>query len=104
MSEKVKVARKPIYLNTRSLTSHLCESYLGCLALSSTDLDTVFGPYIFFPLISSLTWLGGLLALIAIWARDGKPRYQDDEASVVFISDVGAAHHVSWLSLTECQC
>jgi hypothetical protein len=57
-------------------------------------LTLVFGPYVFFPLIAALTWCGGLLALVSLWARAGKPRYQGDEASVVFISDVGATYKV----------
>lgn len=54
----------------------------------------VFGPYIYFPLISGLVWFGGVLALLLLWVTDGKPRYRGDEASVVFISDVGAVHKV----------
>ncbi|KAK1927747.1 Frag1/DRAM/Sfk1 family-domain-containing protein [Papiliotrema laurentii] len=69
------MARLPLHLNTRTFTSHL-----------------FFGPYIFIPLIGGLTWLGGILALLLLWVTDGKPRYRGDEASVVFISDVGAVH------------
>jgi hypothetical protein len=61
---------KPYYLNQRTLFSHF-----------------FFGPYVLFPIISGLTWLGGLLALIAIWVKQGKPRYKSDEATVVFVSD-----------------
>lgn len=43
--KKIK-AHRPLHLNTHTLTSHL-----------------FFGPYIFFPLIAALTWLGGLLAV-----------------------------------------
>ena len=31
---------------------------------------------------------------VSLWALAGKPRYQGDEASVVFISDVGATYKV----------
>lgn len=70
-----KKARKPPHLNTRTLTSHL-----------------FFGPYVFFPLLATLVWLGGILALLLLWVTNGKPRYRGDEATVVFISDVGAVH------------
>ena len=32
--------------------------------------------------------------MLLLWVTDGKPRYRGDEASVVFISDVGAVHKV----------
>ncbi|RSH92713.1 hypothetical protein EHS25_008159 [Saitozyma podzolica] len=74
------MARLPLYLNTRTFTSHL-----------------FFGPYIFFPLFAALVWLGGILALLGLWVKDGKPRYRGDEASVVFISDVGAVHQTLFI-------
>lgn len=61
---------KPAYLNQRSLLTHF-----------------IFGPYVLLPIISSLVWLGGLLALIGLWTSQGKPKYRGDEASVVFVSD-----------------
>lgn len=76
------MARLPLHLNTRTFTSHL-----------------FFGPYIFFPIIAGLTWLGGILALLLLWVTDGKPRYRGDEASVVFISDVGAVHKTLFICI-----
>jgi len=67
--------RLPLFLNTRTFASHL-----------------VFGPYIWFPIVGGLTWLGGLLALISLWAKAGRPRYRPGEAKVVFISDIGATY------------
>ena len=58
-------------------------------------LHPVFGPYVFLPLIAGFTWFGGILALLGLWVHSGKPRYRSTEASVVFISDVGATYHVS---------
>ncbi|WWD18139.1 hypothetical protein CI109_102588 [Kwoniella shandongensis] len=75
-------ARLPLHLNTRTLTSHF-----------------FFGPYVLLPLISALTWLGGLLALLGLWVVSGKPRYKSDEASVVFISDVGATHQTLFICI-----
>jgi len=73
---------KPVYLRPRNITSHL-----------------FFGPYVFFPLLSAATWLGGIIALLVLWVRAGKPRYQPDEATVVFISDVGADHHKLFMGI-----
>jgi hypothetical protein len=58
-------------------------------------LTAVYGPYIYFPLIGGLAWCANILALLLLWVTDGKPKYRGDEASVVFISDVGAVHKVS---------
>ncbi|KAH8084770.1 Frag1/DRAM/Sfk1 family-domain-containing protein [Filobasidium floriforme] len=74
---------KPAYLNQRSLLTHF-----------------IFGPYVLLPIISSLVWLGGLLALIGLWTSQGKPKYRGDEASVVFVSDVGAANHTLFICIT----
>ncbi|EIW72868.1 hypothetical protein TREMEDRAFT_25124 [Tremella mesenterica DSM 1558] len=74
--------RLPHWLNQRTLTSHF-----------------LFGPYVFFPLLAAFTWLGGLLALLGLWVHDGKPRYESDEASVVFISDTGAAHKTLFICI-----
>ncbi|WWC60534.1 uncharacterized protein I303_103108 [Kwoniella dejecticola CBS 10117] len=75
-------SRRPIWLNQNTLTSHL-----------------FFGPYVLFPILAALTWLGGILALLGLWVKDGKPRYQPDEASVVFISDVGATHQKTFIGI-----
>lgn len=72
VTDDTTVPRKPIHLNQRTPIAHL-----------------FFGPYVFFPVIAMGTWCGGLLALLGLWVKSGKPRYQSDEASVVFISDVG---------------
>jgi len=71
-----KLPRKPIYLDTRTLTSHI-----------------FFGPYVWLPIIATLVWLANLLTLMALWARAGKPQYKPDEGSkIVYISDVAAVH------------
>lgn len=41
--------------------------------------------------------------MVSLWAKAGKPRYQEDEASVVFISDVGATYKVSSVSDSSCS-
>ena len=33
-----------------------------------------------------------IVGLLGLWAMDGFPRYENTEANIVFISDVGAAH------------
>jgi hypothetical protein len=70
-----EAARRPLYLNQRTPVAHL-----------------FFGPYVFLPVAAMATWCGGLLALLGLWVHSGKPRYQSDEASVVFISDVGGEY------------
>jgi hypothetical protein len=64
------------------------------LGLALAHLHSVFGPYVFIPIITTLAWLSGLLALMAIWVRDGKPNYAPKEADVVFISNVAGKHKV----------
>jgi hypothetical protein len=34
--------------------------------------------------------MGGLIAMLAIWANEGHPQYQPNEGTIVYISDVGA--------------
>jgi hypothetical protein len=46
--------------------------------------------YAWVPLFSGLVFLGGLIAMLAIWAAEGHPVYQDREGSIAYISDVGA--------------
>ncbi|KAK4685722.1 hypothetical protein P7C73_g4420, partial [Tremellales sp. Uapishka_1] len=98
-----KAPRKPLYLNTRTLTSHLSERdplilrYAAKLTIAR--LLAVFGPYVWFPIISAFTWLGGLLALLGLWVHAGKPRYMAKEASVVFISDVGATYKTLFICI-----
>ncbi|WWC68425.1 uncharacterized protein I206_102352 [Kwoniella pini CBS 10737] len=75
-------SRRPLWLNQNTLTAHI-----------------FFGPYVLFPILAALTWLGGILALLGLWVKDGKPRYQSDEASVVFISDVGATHQKTFIGI-----
>lgn len=104
------MARLPLKLNTRTFTSHLVRSS----NLSFPDTLQHYGPYMYLPLIATLVWLGGLLALVGLWAAAGKPRYMGDEASVVsatvklefgpdrlqvFISDVGAAHKTLFICI-----
>lgn len=67
---KADVKDKPAYLNQRNIFTHF-----------------IFGPYVLLPILSSLVWLGGLLAMIGLWTSQGKPKYRGDEATVVFVSD-----------------
>ncbi|WWC88108.1 uncharacterized protein L201_003012 [Kwoniella dendrophila CBS 6074] len=85
MSKAADGSRKPIYLNQRSLTSHF-----------------FFGPYVLFPILAALIWFGGILALLGLWVHAGKPRYKSDEASVVFISDVGATYQKLFIGICAC--
>ncbi|KAI5449312.1 hypothetical protein NCC49_004814 [Naganishia albida] len=77
-----EAATRPLHLNQRTPVAHL-----------------FFGPYVWFPVVAMGTWLGGLLALLGLWVHSGKPRYQGDEASVVFISDVGANYKTLFICI-----
>jgi hypothetical protein len=46
--------------------------------------------YAWIPLISGLVFISGLIAMLAIWAAEGRPRYKSDSGSIAYISDVGA--------------
>lgn len=54
----------------------------------------------FFPILATLVWFAGILAMLLLWVTDGKPRYRGDEASTVFISDVGAVHKKLFIGIT----
>lgn len=57
--------------------------------------------YAWFPLISAFTWFGGLVALLSIWTAQGKPQYQPDEGTIVYISDVGANQKPLFIAITS---
>ena len=46
--------------------------------------------YAWIPLCACLVWLGGVIALLAIWIAEGRPNYVSGEGSIVYISDIGA--------------
>lgn len=41
-----------------------------------------------------------IVGLLGLWSADGFPRYQSTEANIVFISDVGAAHHAFFIVIS----
>jgi len=52
-----------------------------------------YGNYIYAPIFATAVWFATLLGLLLWWvATDDAKAYQRDEATVVFISDSGAAH------------
>ncbi|GMK54203.1 hypothetical protein CspeluHIS016_0107890 [Cutaneotrichosporon spelunceum] len=79
-----KKRRLPYLLNTRTLGSHL-----------------FFGPYVYLPIITGLTWLGGLLALMGLWTASGKPRYRPTQGSIVFVSHVAGVHRTLFICITS---
>ncbi|OAF60240.1 hypothetical protein VC83_02969 [Pseudogymnoascus destructans] len=48
--------------------------------------------YWVFPVVSGLTWLGMLIAMLVVWTTSGRPHYPSMEPpqSIAYISDVGA--------------
>lgn len=57
--------------------------------------------YAWIPAFSAVVWFGGLVALLAIWTAQGKPRY-GDTASVQYISDIGADNKTLFIVITSC--
>ncbi|CAO1623404.1 unnamed protein product [Parajaminaea phylloscopi] len=47
------------------------------------------------PILTTGLWLCDVIGLLVLWSRDGFPQYQENDASFVFISDVGA-NHKTW--------
>ncbi|BEI86151.1 hypothetical protein CcaverHIS002_0604380 [Cutaneotrichosporon cavernicola] len=82
--EAARKPKLPYILDTRRLGSRI-----------------FFGPYVYFPLIAGLTWLGGLLALIGLWAAAGKPRYRPTQGSIVFVSHVAGVHRTLFICITS---
>ncbi|KFY39156.1 hypothetical protein V494_04101 [Pseudogymnoascus sp. VKM F-4513 (FW-928)] len=48
--------------------------------------------YWVFPVVSGLTWLGMLIAMLVVWCTSGRPHYRsmDPTQKIAYISDVGA--------------
>ena len=51
------------------------------------------------PLFGFIFGCATIIALLAIWLAQGHPRYTQDEATVVYISDVGGANHALFIVL-----
>ncbi|PWN19802.1 hypothetical protein BCV69DRAFT_283903 [Microstroma glucosiphilum] len=47
------------------------------------------------PIVTAAVWLVDIVGLLVLWSRDGFPQYKQSDASIVFISDVGA-NHTTW--------
>ncbi|KAE8212130.1 hypothetical protein CF327_g4201 [Tilletia walkeri] len=61
------------------------------------------GHYWLAPVITTCCWLADIIGLLIFWTvRDNKREYEREEASVVFVSDVGAAHHTYFIILSSC--
>ncbi|SPO23313.1 uncharacterized protein UTRI_01991 [Ustilago trichophora] len=52
----------------------------------------IHGIYYLFPILTFASWTTAIVGLLALWAHDRFVQYEPEEASVVFISDVGATH------------
>ncbi|PWZ00464.1 hypothetical protein BCV70DRAFT_199742 [Testicularia cyperi] len=50
------------------------------------------GVYYLFPILTFAAWTTAIVGLLALWSRDNFREYEVEEASIVFISDVGASH------------
>ncbi|OAV92042.1 hypothetical protein PTTG_05177 [Puccinia triticina 1-1 BBBD Race 1] len=57
-----------------------------------------YGAYVWLPLITGLVWFGMLVGLLLFWLVSAHgQKYRPDEGSILFISDIGAAH-LSWFT------
>ncbi|WWC73422.1 uncharacterized protein I206_107389 [Kwoniella pini CBS 10737] len=57
------------------------------------------GPYILIPISATIVWFFGLVILLGMWIGDGKPRYRETQASIPYISSVGAAYETFFFIL-----
>ncbi|KAN0066582.1 hypothetical protein ACQY0O_000676 [Thecaphora frezii] len=57
----------------------------------------IHGLYYLLPLLTFSFWITNIVGLLGLWAADRFRRYEDEEASVVFISDVGATHQAFFI-------
>jgi len=61
-----------------------------------------YGTYVYAPLISFVCWLGMILGLLLWWAvTDDAPRYDIDDATIPYISTLGA--YRQWLFILGCS-
>jgi len=50
------------------------------------------------PVLASFFWIADILGLLIWWLVEGHPRYRTSDASVVYISDVGANHYALFVT------
>lgn len=53
------------------------------------------------PLVNFAVGLATIVTLLVLWLAEGHPRYRGDESTVVYISDVGAAHKAVFIALAS---
>ncbi|KDN51337.1 hypothetical protein K437DRAFT_56073 [Tilletiaria anomala UBC 951] len=58
------------------------------------------GLYWIVPLLCALAWLTNLVGLLGFWRADNFRAYKRGEADIVFVSDIGAAHHAFFIGLS----
>ncbi|ODN78271.1 hypothetical protein L202_03919 [Cryptococcus amylolentus CBS 6039] len=79
------------------LPSPLVEDELRSVtAVNSRNWYRIF---ILLPIGATLVWLSGLTALLALWISQGRPRYDNNVASVALISDVGGQNETLFLCI-----
>ncbi|EPQ31828.1 uncharacterized protein PFL1_00027 [Pseudozyma flocculosa PF-1] len=57
----------------------------------------IHGLYWVLPLLTFCFWITNIVGLLGLWVRDKFKRYEVEEASIVFISDVGATHQAFFI-------
>lgn len=57
----------------------------------------IHGYYFVIPIITFALWSACIFGLLGLWGADGFPKYVNTDATVVFISDVGAQYHTYFI-------
>lgn len=57
----------------------------------------IHGLYYLLPILTFASWTTAIVGLLALWAHDQFREYEVSEASIVFISDSGAAHRTFFI-------
>lgn len=57
----------------------------------------IHGFYYLLPIFTFAAWTTAIVGLLGLWVHDHYKQYQYGEATIVFISDVGAAHHAFFI-------
>ncbi|SNX83065.1 uncharacterized protein MEPE_01771 [Melanopsichium pennsylvanicum] len=57
----------------------------------------IHGFYYLLPILTFCFWTTAIVGLLALWVRDNYRQYENGEATIVFISDVGAAHRTFFI-------
>ncbi|KAI8909979.1 Frag1/DRAM/Sfk1 family-domain-containing protein [Powellomyces hirtus] len=81
---------KPTHCPIRQCTSNYPSSYL-IYSVSIATMSRFLG-WAWVPFLAAFWWLATILALLILWLVNDTPHYKQDDADIVYISDVGAKY------------